>query len=380
MKIAITGAGLLTTLGVGACPTFESMLRGHVSAGPDIPDFDPTVFLGDKGIRHFDRTALLLGSAAKLAAQQSGIGEAGYRAEEMGVVVGSTHGSIQAIAEFDQESVREGPNYVNPQDFANTVISQPASRISVIFGATGLNTTIATGAVSALDALAYGLTMLRLGRVKVLLCGSGIGYSPEIERGYAQAGKLIISQNGVGAFAAGRKGPKFGEGAAVFVLEDAEKAIARQATILGCVSGVGSVFQNGASGMVRAVEEALSCADLQSENISCVVSFASGSPQGDLEEGEALHQALPQVPITAPKSQTRDCLEASGAIHMAIALLSIQAGRVTPIPHLIDVDPAFQQLDLVTGQARQLPVEHVLVTARDESGHNAAVIISAPSS
>jgi 3-oxoacyl-[acyl-carrier-protein] synthase II len=379
MKIAITGAGLLTTLGIGACPTFENMLRGQVSAGPEVPGFDPGVFLGDKGIRHFDRTALLLASAAKMAAQQSGLSEAGYRPDEIGVVVGSTHGSIQAIAEFDQESVREGPNYVNPQDFANTVISQPASRMSVIFGATGLNTTIATGAVSALDALGYGLTMLRLGRIRALLCGSGIGYSPEIERGYAQAGRLVVSKNGAGPFASERKGPKFGEGAAVFVLEDAEKARDRQAAILGFVAGVGSVFQAGSAGLIHAVREALGDAGLEPENISCVISFASGSPLGDMNEGEALSKVLTGVPITAPKSQTRDCLEASGAIHMAIALLSIQTGSVTPIPNLGKADAAFDALDLVREQPRRLSVEHVLVTARDDSGHNAAVVISAPS-
>ena len=379
MRIAITGAGLITTLGIGACPTFESMLRGQVSAGPEVAGFDPAAFLGDKGIRHFDRTALLLASAAKMAAQQSGLSEAGYRPDEIGVVVGSTHGSIQAIAEFDQESVREGPNYVNPQDFANTVISQPASRMSVIFGATGLNTTIATGAVSALDALGYGLTMLRLGRIRALLCGSGIGYSPEIERGYAQAGRLVISQNGVGPFASGRKGPKLGEGAAVFILEDADIACERKAPTLGLVAGVGSVFQDGAAGLVRAIEEALSQADLQPKDISCVISFASGSPRGDMDEGEALSRIFTGVPITAPKSQTRDCLEASGAIHMAVALLSIQTGSVTPIPHLDHVDAAFDALDLVSEQPRRLPIRHVVVTARDDSGHKAAVVLSAPS-
>src|SRR5262245_39961440 len=170
MKIVITGVGALSALGIGATSIFENMLQGRTSADTTIPDFDATAFLGDKGLRHFDRTALVLASAARLASRQSHLDTAGYASDEIGVRVGSTHGSIQAITEFDQEAVREGPNYVNPQDFANTVISQPASRVSMIFNATGLNTTIATGGASALDALAYGLTMIRLGRVSTLLC------------------------------------------------------------------------------------------------------------------------------------------------------------------------------------------------------------------
>ena len=379
MRVAITGVGLLSSLGIGAHPVFDNMLDGQVSASGEIPDFDATAFLGDKGLRHFDRTALVLGSAARLAAEQSGLASAGYAPEEIGVVVGSTHGSIQAITEFDQESVREGPNYVNPQDFANTVISQPASRVGVIFNATGLNTTIATGAASALDAVAYGMTMLRLGRVSALLCGSALGHSSEIEQSYAKAGRLQISANGVGPFALGRKGPKFAEGGAVFVLEDEERARRRNAMPLGVVSGVGSFFGSGSAGLVRAMQEAVAQAGLKSDQVSCVVSYASGSPEGDKEEGEAIAQVLPGVPVTAPKSQTRDCLEASGAIHMAVSLLSIRSGKIPAIPKLDNVDPAFSKLDLVYGKAREVSVKHVLITARDDSGHNAAVIVSAAS-
>jgi len=379
MRIAITGVGLLSTLGIGASCVFENMLQGQVSASGEIPGFDATAFLGDKGLRHFDRTALLLGSAARMAAQQSGLASAGYAPHEIGVVVGSTHGSIQAITEFDQEAVREGPNYVNPQDFANTVISQPASRVGVIFGATGLNSTIATGAASALDALAYSLTMLRLGRVSALLCGSALGHSSEIEQSYAKAGKLVISANGVGPFASGRKGPKFAKGGAVFVLEDEDKARKRGASPLALVLGVGSYFGDGSAGLVRAMKEALDQAGLTPEQVSCVVSYASGSPEGDVQEGEAIAEVLPGIPVTAPKSQTRDCLEASGAIHMAVSLFSIKTGKIPPIPKIENVDPAFAKLDLVCGKPREAAIEHVLVNARDDSGHNAAVIVSAPS-
>jgi hypothetical protein len=197
MRIVITGIGLLSSLGIGASSVFEHMLAGEASKSGEIPGFDARTFLGDRGLRHFDRTALVLASAARLAAEQSGLEKAGYGPEEIGVVVGSTHGSIQAITEFDQEAVREGPNYVNPQDFANTVISQPASRVSVIFNATGLNTTIATGGASAIDALAYGMTMLRLGRVSTLLCGSAQRTYYELDRSYATAGKLVISKMGL---------------------------------------------------------------------------------------------------------------------------------------------------------------------------------------
>jgi hypothetical protein len=176
MKIVITGVGALATVGIGARSVFDGMFQEGVEANGEIDGFDPTVFLGKKGIRHFDRTALLLASAARLALDQSRFASADYAPDEIGIVVGSTHGSIQAICEFDQESVRDGPDYVNPQDFANTVINAPASRVAMLYQATGLNTTISTGTASSLDALAYSISMMRLSRAKAILCGAAPGW------------------------------------------------------------------------------------------------------------------------------------------------------------------------------------------------------------
>jgi 3-oxoacyl-[acyl-carrier-protein] synthase II len=127
------------------------------------------------------------------------------------------------------------------------------------------------------------------------------------------------------------------------------------------------------------MKEAVQQADLTPSQISCVISYASGSPHGDCDEGHAISELFPGVPVTAPKSQTRDCLEASGAIHMAVAVLSIQNGKITPIPALDNIDSPFSRLDLVRGNARPVRMQHVLVDARDDSGHNAAVVISAVS-
>jgi len=224
VKAVITGVGVLSRVGIGADRTFDEMLNPEIprrasdGAFAVIPDFDPKVFLGERGIRHFDRTALLLASAARLAIDESGLGAETYPGDETGVVVGSTHGSIQAIAEFDREALEEGPRYINPQAFSNTVINAPASRLSILHGATGLNSTLASGSASALDAIAYGVAMLRAGRIALLVCGSALGQSPEIAEGYRRAGKLARDGEESPPFGSARHGPAPAEGAAVFVI------------------------------------------------------------------------------------------------------------------------------------------------------------------
>lgn len=376
MKVVITGVGALATVGIGARPAFASMLEGRARPGGTIDGFDATAFLGKKGIRHFDRTALLLASAARMALDQSGIDAADYAPEEIGVVVGSTHGSIQAICEFDQESVRDGPDYVNPQDFANTVINAPASRVAMLYQATGLNTTISTGTASSLDALGYSLSMIRLGRAKAIVCGAALGYSPEIAKGYGAAGRLVAPDVAAVPFASDRRGARLGEAAAAFVLEDEERARARGAVPLAEVTAIGSAFATGTRGPLKAMAEALAAAELGPADVSCVFSSASGSPQGDQEDGSAIRELLGSVPVTASRSLTGDCLEASGALDVAAAVLAFEAGRIPGIAGLAEVDAAFAGLDLVRGAARELDVHRVLVNTRDDSGHCASALIS----
>lgn len=386
MKVAITGVGLLCPAGLGPEPAFESMLAGRCGLPGPLTDFDPGPYLGERGIRHFDRTALLLASAATAAIDSSKLLEGEYAREEIGILVGQTHGSVQSITDFDQEALKEGPRYVNPQSFANTVINAPAGRLAIHLGITGLNSTLSSGAASAFDAAAQSVALLGSGPIRAALCGAALGYSREVELGYQRAGLLGDAAQAEAPFSAKRRGAVLGEGAAVMVLEDAAAADKRGASPLARLAGACSTFvpvggeAARREGLVTAMRGALSQAGLEPAQLSFVSSGASGSVEGDALEAaailELLGEARRQVPVTAPKSATRECFEASGAIAVVSALRAIHAGRIPPVAGLVDVDPAANELDLVVGGAREQEVEHVLVTARDEVGHCAAVVVS----
>lgn len=378
MNIVVTGSSLLTTLGVGPREVFRKMLEGSCETHDSVPGFDAKEHLGKRGLRHFDRTALLVASASKIAMQQCDLSAETYGKEKLGVVLGSTHGSIQAIAEFDQEAVREGPKYVNPQQFPNTVISAPAGRTAVLLQALGLNTTIATGTTSALEAAEYSATVLKNQIVDAVICMAGLGESKEIEEGYIKAGRLAASNGTSVPFAKDRSGAALSEGAAAFCLEPEAHAQARNVEALARISGSGSAFTLADDGLQTAIQFSMQDAGLKANEISCVVSSASGHPSQDLEEGLAIAKVLGSVPVTAPKSYTGDCLEASGAIGMALALQILEQQVIPPVAHLDEMDPALQDLHAVKGDPLRCTVEHVLLTARDPEGHCSALILSKP--
>ena len=168
-RIVVSGVGVISALGAGREAFWHSLVAGASGLRPlslfaagagglagEIAEFSPGPFIGTKGIRHFDRTALLLACAAKLALEDAGVRSGAAdtpRDDRIGIAVGSTFGSIGSIAAFDTEALREGPSYVNPMEFPNTVLNAPASRVSILLGVTGPNATISTGEASGLDAL-----------------------------------------------------------------------------------------------------------------------------------------------------------------------------------------------------------------------------------
>lgn len=404
-RIVVTGIGVVSALGAGREAFWRSLAAGACGLHPvsrfepqadacrlagEIAEFSPAPFLGTKGIRHFDRTTLLLACAAVLALDDAGIARAAGAPtpdDQLGIAVGSTYGSIGSIAAFDTEALREGPSYVNPMEFPNTVLNAPASRISILLGATGPNATISTGETSGIDALGYASDFLRLGRASVMLAGGVFGLGEDVYRAFARTGVLSGGRSGAEALCAPfdrrRNGVVLGEGSCLIALEPLARARARGARIYGEVTGYATGFRPRGGDPVaqgrRVLHEALARAQRLPQDVSCVLSGASSSPTGDRVEAHTLRAVFAGdaecPPVSAVKSMCGECLDASGALQAAAALLALGEQLVPPtINHRVaDADCP---IDCVPETARRMAVRHALVTAASPVGHCSALLLS----
>lgn len=249
-RVAITGIGVVAPNGIGKEAFWSHCFAGVSGIKPitlfdtskyrchlagEVSHFEPEQYLGPKGLRTLDRTTLLSLVAAKLAIDDARLEITDDNRNDIGVVLGSTMGSVHSISEFDRVGLREGPRYVNPALFPNAVINSPASQVAIRFKLRGLNSTISTGFTASLDAISYAVDMLRLGRVTTLLVGGVEELCLETFLGFYKLGFLATSQNGhppaYKPFAEDRCGALLGEGAVFVVLELLEDAAARGATI-----------------------------------------------------------------------------------------------------------------------------------------------------
>src|SRR5213076_1098979 len=182
-------------------------------------------------------------------------------------------------------------------------------------------------------------------------------------------------------FDKGRDGFVLGEGAGVLVLERAEHARARGATIHAVLAGAGLTADgyhitapdpDGAQA-ARAIRLAVADAGLSASDIGHVNAHATSTPVGDVAEAQAIRGALGDHPIvTATKSMTGHLLGAAGAVEAIATVLAIEHGRIPVTRNLDNVDDEVS-LDVVRGESRRATVTAALNDSFGFGGHNVAL-------
>ncbi len=405
-RLVITGISILSPIGVNKEEFWNNLTNGvsgikditlfdvsrykSKKAG-EISDFDAKAYLGKKGIRHIDRTSLLVSSAAKLVMADAAITHEIYSEDELGIVIGSTYGSIGSISSFDLEGLEEGPTFVNPMDFPNTVLNAPASRVSIFCNATGLNSTISTGTASGLDAIIYASDFLKLGRGKAVLAGGVHGLTADIFWGAYRSGILSGSSNGdieiSAPFDKRRNGFIIGEAAALLVIERLEDALERDAKIYAEIKGYGCTFNPDkvspnnidTTQGVRCISLAMKDAGLNAEDISYISVCANSSVTGDKMEAKIIRDYFgdyaDKIPVSAIKSMTGECLDASGSLQSVAGVLAINNGTIPPTINYQEKDEDCI-LDCVPNKSRKTEVNNVLINSFSDTGNISSIIIS----
>ncbi len=394
-RLVITGVGVVAPNGIGKEEFWNNCFAGVSGIKPitlfdtstyrchyagEVSNFQPEQYLGSKGLRNLDRTTLLALVAAKLAIDDAKLEITDENRNDIGVVLGSTMGSVHSISEFDKEGLREGPRYVNPAQFPNTVINSPASQVAIRFGLRGLNATISTGFTASLDAIGYAMDMLRLGRVRALLVGGVEELCIQTFLGFYKLGFLATAQNGTppvfAPFDVRRCGALLGEGAAFFVLEPLEQATERKAMICAELLGYATQFSSASmyrydpegQGLKEVLRQVLEESGVDPDEVDYVSASANSTKAGDAAESVALQSVLGHAqatPIHAVKSMLGESFSASGALQVAAAIGTLIEQRMPPTS-------SWQQSESFAQAAR---LERVLVSGFGPMGVASALAL-----
>lgn len=403
-KVVISGIGIISAVGTGKDHYWDALFHGksgfrpislfdaspmHISMAGEITDFDPVPILGKKGLRELDRSTRLISAAATMALDDSQLEINDDNADSIGVSIGTTFGSLHSISQFDRAGLLEGPRFVNPSHFPNTVINSPASRVSIRFRLKGFNTTISTGFCAGIDAVSYASDFIRLDRAHVVIAGGVEELCEETLTGFARLGYLSRADT-LGTpccpFDKRRNGTILSEGAGVIVLEDEGHAVKRGSPIHAQILGYGNAFDpsldrhfNGSgTGLKKSIMNALSEASLTPGDIHYIVASANSTRGLDRMETAAIKDVFGELaystPVSAIKSMVGETYSASGILSLIAGVGAILHGKIPPTVNYREKDPECD-LDYVPNEARTAQIRHVLVLSSDPYGNSSVMII-----
>jgi act minimal PKS ketosynthase (KS/KS alpha) len=411
-RVAVTGIGVRAP-GGGNTKEFWELISSGTSATRTITQFDASRFrsqiaaecdfdpvadgLTPQQIRRMDRVAQLAVAATREALVDSGAAD-GLDPERTGVSVGSAIGSTISL-DREYNVLSDGGRkwlvdheYAIPHLFSYLVPTSLAAEVAWVAGAEGPVAVISTGCTSGIESVAHAARLIREGSADVMIAGATDAPVTPITVACFDAIKATSPRNddplhACRPFDLNRNGFVLGEGSAVLVLEELERARARGAHIYAELAGFGvranahhmTGLRSEGHEMAAAITSALAMAGRLPEDVDYVNAHGSGTKQNDRHETDAFKRSLGshayRTPVSSIKSMIGHSLGAIGAIEIAACALALEYGVVPPTANLHEPDPECD-LDYVPLKAREAPLETVLTVGSGFGGFQSAVVLT----
>ncbi len=405
-RVVITGIGAITPIGngveglwrglrreksaVSSLTRFDpSAFKSHNAA--EVNDFDASDYLEKKRAKRLDRYGHFSVVATQMAIKDAALDLASEDKDLIGSTMGTALGGLQFAESQLDVYLREGVRAVDPM-LALCVFGGAAScNIAIELGITGPNSTNSMSCASGTIAIGEGFRLVRDGYADVMVAGGAEAPLAPLCFGAFSIIRAMSTRNDDPSTASrpfdkDRDGFVMGEGAAVLILEEYERAVSRGAKIYAEVAGYGST--NDAYHMTaprpdgsqasRSMKIALRDANVTPDEIGYVNAHGSSTPLNDPTETKAIKDVFGErarsMPISGTKGYYGHALGASGAIEAAISALTIDREWLPPTVNLAVADEACD-LNFLPGSGRCARVEHVLTNSFGFGGINAALVL-----
>ena len=404
-RVVITGLGVISPVGKNPAEFFSNLMAGRsgikrlqtdfieqrsIRIGAPVEGFDPNAHFSKmqlSGIERFSQFALV---AAEQAVQDAQLELAEAEHPRAGVCMGSCLGGAGTLEDGYVETLLRKPPRVKPLSVLLSMNNAAASHLSIKYHLQGANMTYATACSSSAIAVGEAYRQIKHGYADVMLAG---GSEAMLTLGAMKAWEALRTlahedPNDAGAsckpFSKDRTGLVLGEGAAVLVLEDAERAMKRGAKIYAelagydCSSDSSHITKPDAAGQTRTIRNALREAQMQPQDIHYINAHGTATLAGDIEETKAIKQVFgahaTRVPVSSTKSMHGHLMGATGAVEFMAALLALHNQAIPPTISLHEPDPECD-LDYVPNVGRSnVKLDAVMSNSFAFGGSNAVLI------
>jgi 3-oxoacyl-[acyl-carrier-protein] synthase II len=407
-RAVVTGMGAVTPIGNDVETYWSNLLAGVPGGGPittfdtaghdvkiaaEVKGFDPSLTMDRKMVRRMSRFIHFGVAASAEAVRRSGIDFAAMSPDQRdrsAVVINTGGGGMEQVINGADTIRDKGPGQVSPFAIPALSGSMAAAMVSMQYGITGPVITQVAACASGVIAYQDALRLISSGECDVVLAGGS--EAPLLAMAFAALGNMTAlskrNDDPEGAsrpFDRTRDGFVFGEGAGILVVESAEHALNRGATILAEIVGAAltadayhiSAPEPTGRGATMAMTKALRQADLAPNEVDYVVAHGTSTPLNDVTETRAIKAAFGdyayKLPISSPKSMIGHTLGAAGALSAIAAVGTISDGWIAPTINYHHPDPDCD-LDYVPNVKRQAKVDIAMINGFGFGGQNAVAV------
>ena len=408
-RAVVTGLGAVTPIG-NDHPTFgRSLVAGVSGGGPitsfdasamdvriaaEVKEFDPTVAMDRKMVRRMSRFIHFAMAAATEAIEDAGIDFSTYSEEErdrVAVAINTGGGGLEQVIDGTHTYEQKGPGQVSAFAIPALSGSMGACMASMTWKLTGPVITQVAACASSIIAFHDALRLIREGRCNVVLAGGA--EAPLLPMAFAALSNMgALSkrnddpEHASRPFDRDRDGFLFGEGGGVVVIESAEHALARGATIHAEVIGsamTADAFHISAPdptgrGAAMAMTYALRDAEIAPDEVDYVVAHGTSTPLNDVTETKSIKTTFGahayRLAISSPKSMVGHMLGGAGVVSALTAVGAIREGIIPPTANLENPDVPDCDLDYVPKVARKARVDTAIINGFGFGGQNAVAV------
>ena len=411
-RVVVTGLGLVTPLGCGVSYNWDNLLSGISGAKKitkfnpenykckvacEVPlglaidgRFNPEEWIEKKEIKKIDDFIQFSMAASDQAFKDSKIEISNDLSLRSGCIIGSGIGGLPGIEKTSLD-FHVNKSKISPFFIIGRLINMAAGYASLKYNLKGPNYSTVSACASGAHAIGESLRLIQAGKMDLMLTGGAEGaISPLGIEGFTACKALSTKYNEEPSkasrpFDEGRDGFVMGEGAGIIILEEYEHAINRGANIYCEITGYGmsadayhyTLPEPTGDGAKRAMENALSDANIETSQIDYINAHGTSTPAGDAVEIKAIQDVFidreKNVSISSTKSQTGHLLGAAGAVEAIFSVLAIK-NQIIPATMNLENSLEHNRINIIKTKAKKEKITNVMSNSFGFGGTNVSLI------
>jgi len=404
-RVVVTGVGMVIPQGIGIDPVWEKICEGISGVGPitkfdasgfetriaaEVKDFRAEDFIEPKELRKMDLFIHYALAATKIALEDSGLELEKEDPERIGACVGTGLGGLSTLEKYHQVLLEKGPRRITPFFIPMIIANEASGQISIFHNLKGPNICVVTACATGAHCIGAAFRGIQYGDADVMVAGGVEATITPLAVAGFNAMRAISTRNdepekASRPFDRDRDGFVMGEGGAVMILEELERAKRRGAKIYAELVGYGynsDAYHLAApdpegDGAARCMRMALKDAGLSPDEVDYINAHGTSTELNDITETLAIKRVFGEraykIPVSSTKSMTGHLLGAAGSTEAVFSVLTIRDGVIPPTINYENPDPRCD-LDYVPNVAREKKVKVVMSNSFGFGGTNSVLI------